>query len=188
MMGLQNGSMTCEMSDLEPEASADLLLIYITRPHSGWLDMSKPFIAAFKAGASSPGNFITSDELIYWYRPAPRDVNCDLTDTCMVPANNGSGNYFIGRPNGWESMRDSVFVVSLLQAPASVQVNTGGTIFDYNAPVGAYAREIPMEVGAQAFSVVRDGQTILSGTSLKPVINDCVCGLYNFNAYGERTF
>lgn len=186
-MGLQNGLMTCEMPDLELESSAKLPLMYIARPHSGWLDMSKPFIAAFKAGVSSPESFITSDELIYWYRPAPRDINCDLTDTCMASANNGSGNYFIGRPNGWESMKDSVFVVSLLQAPASVQVNTGGAIFDYVAPVGAYAREIPMKVGVQGFSVVRAGQIILSGTSLKPVINDCVCGLYNFNAYGEWT-
>jgi hypothetical protein len=106
----------------------------------------------------------------------------------MVPGNNGSGNYFIGRPNGWQSMRDSIYVVSLLQAPASVQVNTGGTVYDYNAPAGAFAQEIPMRVGVQAFSVSRGGQTILSGTSLKQIISGCVCGLYNFNAYGKRAF
>lgn len=102
----------------------------------------------------------------------------------MVPANNGSGNYFIGRPNGWQSMQDSVFVVSLLQSPASVQVNSGGTVYQYDAPAGAYAQEVPMHVGVQAFSVTRGGQVVLSGTSLKPIIAGCVCGLYNFNAYG----
>ncbi|KAJ5256682.1 hypothetical protein N7478_012786 [Penicillium angulare] len=152
-------------------------------PHDGWLEISKPFIAAFKAGASSPNNYITADQLIYWYRPAPRDQNCDATDTCMVTANNGSGNYFIGRPDGWQSMQDSVFVVSLLKSPATVQVNSGGTVYQYNAPAGAYAKAVPMQVGVQAFSIARDGQTVLSGTSLKPIIAGCVCGLYNFNAY-----
>ncbi|KAJ5835372.1 hypothetical protein N7447_001398 [Penicillium robsamsonii] len=152
-------------------------------PHDGWLDISKPYIAAFKAGESSPTSYISSDELVYWYRPAPRGVDCDATDTCMVPANNGSGNYFMGRPDGWQSMADSVFVVSLLTSPATVQVNSGGSVYNYEAPVGASAKEVPMGVGSQSFAVVRDGQTILSGTSLKPIINGCVCGLYNFNAY-----
>lgn len=155
------------------------------RPHDGWLDISKPYIAAFKAGDSSPNNHISSDELVYWYRPAPRGVNCDSTDTCMVPANNGSGNYFMGRPDGWESMADSVFVVSLLTSPATVQVNSGGTVYNYEAPAGASAKEVPMGVGSQSFAVIRDGQTILLGTSLKEIINGCVCGLYNFNAYGK---
>ena len=156
-----------------------------SRPHDGWLEISKPFIAAFKDGASSPDQYITSDKLVYWYRPAPRNENCDATDTCMVPANNGSGNYFIGRPNGWQTMQDSVFVVSLLTAPASIQVNTGGSVYHYNAPAGAFSQAIPMQVGVQAFSVSRNGQNILSGTSLKSIIDGCVCGLYNFNAYGK---
>jgi glycosyl hydrolase family 71 len=61
--------------------------------------MAKPFISAFKAGATSVSNYITEDELIYWYRPTPRGEDCDATDTCMVPANNASGNYFLGRLN-----------------------------------------------------------------------------------------
>lgn len=157
------------------------------RPHDSWLDMSKPFITAFKNGASAPDEYITSDELIYWYRPTPRDENCDATDTCMVPANNGSGNYFLGRPNGWQTMRDSIFVVSLLQSPALIQVNTGGIVLDYKAPAGAYAQSLPMNVGDQSFAIIRDDKTVLSGTSLKPIVNDCICGLYNFNAYGKST-
>ncbi|CAI7656225.1 unnamed protein product [Penicillium bialowiezense] len=152
-------------------------------PHDGWLDISKPYIAAFKAGDSSPTNHISSDELVYWYRPTPRGVDCDSTDTCMVSANNGSGNYFIGRPDGWQSMADSVFVVSLLTAPATVKVNSGGKIYNWDAPAGASSQEVPMGVGSQSFELTRGGQTILSGTSLKEIINGCVCGLYNFNAY-----
>ena len=61
------------------------------RPHNGWLDLAKPFISAYKAGASSPNSYITSDEIIYWYRINQAALDCDATDTTMVPANNGSG-------------------------------------------------------------------------------------------------
>jgi hypothetical protein len=85
-------------------------------------------------------------------------------------------------------MADSVFVVSLLTAAATVQVNSGGNLYTYDAPAGASAKEVPMGIGSQSFTVTRGSQTILSGTSLKPVISGCVCGLYNFNAYGKRIY
>ncbi|CEL10268.1 hypothetical protein ASPCAL13390 [Aspergillus calidoustus] len=154
-------------------------------PHDGWMDMSKPFIAAYKDGASSSSvnSYITEDLLVYWYRPAPRGVNCDATDTCMVPANNGSGNYFNGRPDGWETMEDAVFVVTTLTEPATVTVNSGGNVQVFDAPAGASAFTVPMGVGSQAFSLSRNGQVIQSGVSLLPIIDGCVCGLYNFNPY-----
>ncbi|OXV08700.1 hypothetical protein Egran_03537 [Elaphomyces granulatus] len=152
-------------------------------PHDGWLDMAKPFISAFKAGATSVSNYITEDELIYWYRPTPRGEDCDATDTCMVPANNASGNYFLGRPNGWESMQDTVFVVSLLQSPATIQVSSGSNSQTFTAAAGASAFQVPMGVGPQSFTVTRGSNTVFSGTSLKNVVDSCVCGLYNFNAY-----
>ncbi|KAL5358736.1 glycosyl hydrolase family 71-domain-containing protein [Aspergillus floccosus] len=153
-------------------------------PHEGWLEISKPFITAYKAGAAAPTDFIKEDSLVYWYRPAPRGVNCDSTDTCMVPANNGSGNYFMGRPDGWEAMEDAVFVVSLLKAAAKIEVASGGNSQTFEAPAGAAAFQVPMGVGKQNFAVVRDGKTVLSGTSPKDIIDGCVCGLYNFNAFG----
>ncbi|KAL3496299.1 glycosyl hydrolase family 71-domain-containing protein [Aspergillus germanicus] len=154
-------------------------------PHDGWMDMSKPFIAAYKDGASSSSlnSYITEDLLVYWYRPAPRGVNCDATDTCMVPANNGSGNYFNGRPDGWETMEDAVFVVTTLTEPATVTINSGGNVEVFDAPAGASAFTVPMGVGSQAFSLSRNGQVIQSGVSLLPIIDGCVCGLYNFNPY-----
>jgi hypothetical protein len=102
----------------------------------------------------------------------------------MVQANNGSDNYFIGRPNGYQTMQDAVFVVSLFTSPASIQVSSGGNTQTFNAPAGAQAYQVPMGVGSQSFSVTRNGQTVFSGTSLKQIINGCICGLYNFNAYG----
>ncbi|KAL4792175.1 glycosyl hydrolase family 71-domain-containing protein [Aspergillus venezuelensis] len=152
-------------------------------PHDGWMDMSKPFIAAYKAGATSVDSYITEDLLVYWYRPAPRGVNCDATDTCMVPANNGSGNYFNGRPNGWETMEDAVFVVTTLTEPATVTVNSGGNVEVFEAPAGASSFKVPMGVGSQAFSLSRNGEVFRSDISLLPIIDGCICGLYNFNPY-----
>jgi hypothetical protein len=157
---------------------------YKSRPHDGWLDMAKPFIAAFHAGASSVQSYISSDQLIYWYRPQSRDQNCDATDNCMVPANNGSGNYFEGKPNGWQDMQDAVFIISLLQSSGTVQVTSGSTTQTFNAPAGANAFQVPMSYGAQSFELSRNGQVVLSGTSLKDIIDGCVCGIYNFNSYG----
>ncbi|KAJ7193107.1 putative alpha-1,3-glucanase/mutanase [Mycena pura] len=152
-------------------------------PHGGWLDMAKPFIQAYKSGATSPNQFITSDQLIYWYRIAPKALNCDATDTTMQPANNASGNYFEGRPNGFNTMADSVFVVALLTSAGVVTVNSGGTLYTYNAPAGASALAVPFHVGAQAFALSRNGAQVMSATSLKLIQNVCPCGLYNFNAY-----
>ena len=101
----------------------------------------------------------------------------------MVPASNSSGNYFEGRPNGWEDMEDSVFVVSLLTAPGNVTVNSGGSTQSFNAPAGATAFQVPMAVGQQQFSLTRGSTTVLSGVSLKDISSICICGIYNFNAY-----
>ncbi len=121
---------------------------------------------------------------MYWYRPAPRDVNCDSTDTTMQSANNASGNYFMGRPDGWQTMSDSVFVVTMLTSPGDVTVTSGGNTQTFtNVAAGVQAFQVPMGVGRQSFSLKRNGNTVLSGTSLKDIINGCVCGLYNFNAY-----
>ncbi|KAJ5307639.1 Mutanase [Penicillium atrosanguineum] len=154
-------------------------------PHTGWLEMSKPFIAAYKAGVTDPMDYITEEKLVYWYRPTKKDVDCDATDTTMQGnPNNSSGNFFRGRPNGWEAMTDEVFVVALLKSPARVLVQSGDQSQAIQAPAGISAHSVPMGVGQQKFAVTRDGQTILSGTSLKDIVDTCVCGIYNFNAQG----
>ncbi|KAL3474726.1 glycosyl hydrolase family 71-domain-containing protein [Aspergillus californicus] len=153
-------------------------------PHSGWLEMSRPFIAAYKAGETSPTPYITDEKLIYWYRPTPRDITCDETDTTMGGSpDNSTGNFFRGRPDGWESMQDQVFVVALLTSPATIQVTSGDKEGSFEAPAGASAYAVEMGVGKQSFKAVRDGETVLEDTSLKDIVDECICGIYNFNAY-----
>ena len=152
-------------------------------PHDGWRDLARPFIAAYKAGSKSVNEYIKEDKIIYWYRPTPRTVNCDSTDNTMKAGNNDSGNYFNGKPNGWEDMQDLVFVVSLLKSAGSIEVTSGKNTRTFNAPAGASSYKIDMGVGQQKFSLTRDSKQVLSGTSRKDVTETCPCGLYNFNAY-----
>ncbi|KAI3177577.1 CAZyme family GH71 [Penicillium roqueforti] len=155
-------------------------------PHNGWLDMAKPFIAAYKAGSRLPIRFLEEEKLVYWYRPTLKDVDCDATDNTMQgSANNASGNFFRGRPDGADTMKDEVFIVTMLKFPAKVRVRSGNNTETYIAPPGVWSHSVPMGVGAQSFKVTRGFQTVqaLSGTSLKDVVDTCACGIYNFNAY-----
>jgi len=145
--------------------------------------MAKPFIAAYKAGSKSVGDYITSDQIIYWYRPTLKSANCDLTDNTMKPADDSTGNFFQGLPNGADAVSDSIFVVALLTAAGTVQVSSGSNSQTFEAQAGANAWAVSMGIGKQSFSLIRGGNTILSGTSLKDVSADCICGIYNFNAY-----
>jgi len=129
--------------------------------------MAKPFIAAYKAGKTMPT--ITTDQLIYWYRPTPKGVNCDSTD------NAGS------KPAGADLVKDNIYVVSLLTAAGRVTVNSGGTVYAFDAPAGASAIAVPFHVGAQSFAL--DGAVKHSAVSLKDIVGECVCGIYNYNAY-----
>ncbi|KAF9873754.1 cellobiose dehydrogenase [Colletotrichum karsti] len=154
-------------------------------PHDGWLDMAKPFIRAFKSGATTvDASHIDDDQLVYWYRPNPSTTSCDATDTTFGrPANNDSGNYFEGRPNGWQTLSDSVFVVSLLKEPAMVTVRSGNNTQNFSASEGTNFFQVPIGLGVQSFAVSRDGKAIVSATSSKTISNSCICGLYNYNAY-----
>jgi hypothetical protein len=55
----------------------------------------------------------------------------------MILANNNSGNYFMGRLHGYESMQDAVFVVSLLKSAGQVTLSSGPNSQTFDAPAGA---------------------------------------------------
>lgn len=154
-------------------------------PHDGFRDVAKPYIAAYKAGASSPDAYVTEDQIVYWYRPTLSTVECDSTDNTMGgdSSNNASGNYFIGKPNGYQQLSDSVFVVTMLTADGSLTVTSGNNTQTFEAKAGVNTFQVDMGTGQQKFSLTRDSKTVLSGTSLKEIQDECICGIYNFNAY-----
>ena len=148
--------------------------------------MAKPYITAFHAGSKTVDSHIESDQLIYWYRPTLKSASCDSTDTCEQPWSGPTPNpnYFTGKPNGYDTMEDSVFVVALLKSPGVVTIASGSNKpQSFNAPAGASSWQVGMGTGKQSFSLTRNGQTVLGGDSLRDIASDCVCGIYNFNAY-----
>ncbi|KAK4692888.1 glucan endo-1,3-alpha-glucosidase, partial [Lecanoromycetidae sp. Uapishka_2] len=152
-------------------------------PHDGFLSMAKPYIKAFKTGAKTVNTQIDSDQLIYWYRPTLKSADCDSTDNCEQPVSPPENNYFIGKPNGYDTMQDAVFVVALLTSPGTVQVTSGTNSQSFNANAGPNIFQLNMGTGKQSFSLTRGGQTVLCGDSPKDIIDECVCGIYNFNAF-----
>ncbi|KAL8875232.1 MAG: hypothetical protein Q9192_009079 [Flavoplaca navasiana] len=101
----------------------------------------------------------------------------------MKAVSNPSENFFQGRPNGADTMSDSVFVVALLKEPGTVEVSSGKSKKTFTAQAGANAWAVPMGAGKQTFSLTRGGNSVLSGTSPRDISADCICGIYNFNAY-----
>ncbi|OQE09308.1 hypothetical protein PENFLA_c112G02009 [Penicillium flavigenum] len=76
-------------------------------PHNGWLDIAKPFIAAYKADTTMQGS-----------------------------SDSASGDFTRGRPDGADIMKDEVFVVTMLKLPAMVRVQSGDITKTYIAPPG----------------------------------------------------
>ncbi|KAF9524330.1 glycosyl hydrolase family 71-domain-containing protein [Crepidotus variabilis] len=146
-------------------------------------DNASKWVNDKQAGATSVKSYITEDKIVYWYRHNKRNLNCDGTDTTLVAANNASGNYFMGRPYGWESMQDEVFVVALLTSAGTITINSGSNTKSYSAPQGATAYRVPMGIGQQSFALARNGRNVLAGVSLRNIDEVCNCGIYNFNPY-----
>jgi hypothetical protein len=144
--------------------------------HNGWLELAKPFIAAYKAGKKTLAKSIQADKLVYWYRPTLKGANCDATDTTMQDAPNPWGNYSKGRPNGFETMEDYVFVVASLKEAGKVTAVSGQNSRTFDAPAGASAWKVAIGVGRQAFQLERGGQVVSSESSLQDVMDICPCG------------
>ncbi|KAL6894894.1 mutanase [Trichoderma evansii] len=153
-------------------------------PHDGFLDLSKPFIAAYKNKDTDVSKYIQNEELVYWYRRNLKGLNCDATDTTYNrPANNASGNYFEGKPDGWDTMDDAVYVAAFLKSAGTVTVTSGGTTQSFQGSAGANIFQVPANLGQQKFALTRNGQTVFSSVSLMDITNVCACGIYNFNTY-----
>lgn len=109
-----------------------------------------------------------SDQLVYWYRPTPKDVTCSKDP--------------LGPPDGVEMLSDSIFVTTLLTEPATLTVTSGsnkGASVEVDA--GIVTSNFTMGVGSQSFSVTRGGDEILGGDGELDIKDSC--DFYNFNVY-----
>ncbi|WVQ65605.1 uncharacterized protein L199_003783 [Kwoniella botswanensis] len=106
--------------------------------HLPMLDLSLPYIKAWKSGSKTP--IVEKDQVFYWYRPHLKSAECDSTD------NYGS------KPDGWDIVADTVFVTTMTKLGGTIKVTSGS-----NQPVmklvkpGVQSVEIPMAAGKQTF-------------------------------------
>ncbi|KAK6500921.1 hypothetical protein TWF506_003680 [Arthrobotrys conoides] len=134
-------------------------------PHDAWRTLSKPYITAYKAGASSPT--VTEEKLVYWYRPHPKGL------TCSDP---------LAKPTGWDFAQDKIFVATLLTSPAQLIIKSGGNSeVTINVGAGIVLSSVDMATGVQNFKLRRNNCDIISGNGGIQVAS--TCARYNFNAY-----
>lgn len=120
----------------------------ILKPHKGYALLHKFYAQWWTTGVQPT---ITKDQLIYFYRTSPAYANSSVTF--------------------YNTAIDSVFVTTMLTAPATLHVVSGGQVTDLPLPAGINYSRTPFVVGAQQFSLVRNsmtiatvaGQNILSG-------------------------
>ncbi|KZV91681.1 glycoside hydrolase family 71 protein [Exidia glandulosa HHB12029] len=139
-------------------------------PHDGFRDVAAAYISAFKASAPTPN--ISKDELVYYYRPNPKDAPCSDP---------------LQKPDGADLVADAVFAIALLTAPGTVVITSGANApVRIDVPAGATTVSAPMGVGKQVFALERGGAAVFSGTGLLEVSNACTVN--NFNVFVGTAF
>ncbi|EPS44184.1 hypothetical protein H072_1875 [Dactylellina haptotyla CBS 200.50] len=134
-------------------------------PHDAWRTLGKPFVTAYKTGASSPT--VTDEKIVYWYRPHPKGL------TCSDP---------LAKPNGWDYAQDKIFIATMLTSPAQLVVQSGSNgPITINVGAGIVLSSVDMAVGTQSFKIRRNNCDVISGNGGIPVAGSCQ--RYNFNAY-----
>lgn len=135
--------------------------------HTPMLDAAEPFIKAYKQSAPEP--VVTSDKLVYWYRPHLKSAACDATDNCGA------------KPTGAEFVEDVVFVTAMSRNGATVVVQSGKeTPYQYTVPKGVHTFKVKMAPGVQQFLIETDAGRA-AGAANVTVSDQCWNGIYNYN-------
>lgn len=74
--------------------------------------------------------------------------------------------------NGEGTPTDAVEILSLLTAPANVNVTVGGNNYSYTAPAGVYSYEVPLALGSVSVSASRSSTQIASIVSPVTVVSN----------------
>jgi glucan endo-1,3-alpha-glucosidase len=132
------------------------------KSHAGALALNQYYVNWFKSGTKPVP---TSDSLYYFYRTHPK---------AAVATNDSWGriSWFSG------DVEDTIFVTTILTAPATLVVTTGSHTLTYPVPAGLSNTPVPFQSGAQSFQLIRQGQSLLSQSG-DPII--ATPAEYDFN-------
>jgi glucan endo-1,3-alpha-glucosidase len=112
-------------------------------PHVGMSELTKYFISWFKTNTQPA---VTNDKLFYFYRTHSKD----LTPTVYV-----TSTYFF-------NFVDDIFVTTILTAPATVRVTSGGNVTDTAVAAGIVHTRVPFTAGSQNIKLIRGGSTLIN--------------------------
>jgi glucan endo-1,3-alpha-glucosidase len=149
--------------------------------HTGYQNIVKPFISAFKAGKTSVSDVmpLNGQQVVgtFWYRTILTSA------TCASDA--------LGKPDGWQNAEDVVNVAVILAAGAAgatVNVYSGGTRIGSGAgKAGLNSWEFKgMKTGEVKVEVLAagSGNTMVSKTGGKQVAADAAVCNYNYFVVG----
>ncbi|HAM46078.1 MAG TPA: hypothetical protein DCM67_13795 [Propionibacteriaceae bacterium] len=122
----------------------------------GWafLDVRQYYARQFQAGATTVDTSTPSltDEVVISHRI--QKVSTPVSYTATMNLRSGS-----------TAARDTIEVVTMLTAPATVTVKIGTSTYSYQAPVGHYAKTYPLAEGTFTATVTRAGSTVTTVTT-----------------------
>ncbi|KAL8732485.1 MAG: hypothetical protein Q9166_002699 [cf. Caloplaca sp. 2 TL-2023] len=119
--------------------------------HGAFRDMSKPFIKAFKAGQDTVTVDAVDEGVYMFYRRQPA-LTLGSSDALPLPSDAAS-------------MKDEVFVVTLVSAPAEITFTSGDAApISWSAPAGLQKTAYPWGLGAQSLRAKRGDQLIADKT------------------------
>ena len=134
------------------------------KSHAGFTALNSYYINWYKTGVQPA---TTADSVYYFYRTQPMN---------MVATNDP-----LGCVTGHSDLiQDVIYVTVMLKSPATLKVTSGSTSPSYSLPAGTSTLRVPFTPGAQTFTLLRNGQTVLTQQG-EPVVASAPT--YNFGLY-----
>jgi glucan endo-1,3-alpha-glucosidase len=131
-------------------------------PHAGCAALMGYYAQWYKSGTQPT---ITQDEMVYFYRTSPQAAVA--SDDPLGPITQFYGDVL-----------DDVYVTTLLTAPATLTVNSGGNVQTFSLNAGINQIQTPFNLGTQSFTLTRNGSTVISLRGNQDIIADP--SFYNF--------
>lgn len=135
--------------------------------HDGWRLLNVPFIDAFKAHQPSvTTSNINTEMVVFYHRPYPANTMCSGQTQPII---------------GASFVPDQVTIVSTLKSPVQLVVTSGSDSTNTDVSDGIQTTHIPMQLGTQSVTVMRNGVPCGNATSSVQVTGSCSTPNYNAN-------
>ncbi len=136
----------------------------LLKPHAGYTEFSKYYRQWYKTGKAE---VITTDGIMYFYRTHAKALAA-TNDTSITVFNPGAPN---------DTVPDNLFVATILKAPGTLKVTTGGAVSSKAVAAGVQFNRFAFNAGQQTFEVIRNGRTVVL-THGEPIVSSIQ--KYNF--------